>query len=514
VKRLLCAGAVFALLLSFWLQMFLALPKLSATTDEVAHLPAGYTYWMTRDFRLNPEHPPLAKLIAALPLLAIKPHLDLSWPEWETREQYIFGYGFLYTNDADRLLFWGRLPMTLLATLGGLIVFLWSRDMFGMPSGLLALGLFAFSPNLLAHGMLVTTDVPVAVFMTLALYLCWRQQRHPSTGTAIGIGLATGAAMACKFSGAILPPLLIAFSASKVISSSDRRRQALVEAKCLAVAGVMALLVIEASYLFSTPPWTYFENLRYVNRNRNPDHLSYLFGNFSRTKFWQYFAFAFSVKATIPLLLTTALASAHVCMKKFFNPWGEMLLLASIACYVAALTIAADDLGVRYLLPVFLLLFIWGSRIALPLTKKTVGIALMLILFGWQIRAAIGAFPNYIPYFNEIAGGARGGIHYLDDSNVDWGQGMKQAAEYVHGHHLQNVELLPFSPFDSPRYYGIDRPRRDDIETFRMMISDSHHPGIYIVSAHHLVRMMNIRPEWNPYNAIDRIGDSLWVFRF
>src|SRR5262249_33166429 len=130
VKRFVCAGAVPALLCAFWLQMFLALPKLSATTDEVAHLPAGYTYWATRDFRLNPEHPPLAKLFAALPLFAIRPHLDLNWPEWKTAQEYVFGYGFLYTNDADRLLFWGRLPMTLLATMGGLVVFLWARDLF------------------------------------------------------------------------------------------------------------------------------------------------------------------------------------------------------------------------------------------------------------------------------------------------------------------------------------------------------------------------------------------------
>src|SRR5438874_2268353 len=189
--------------------MLLALPKLSATSDEVAHLPAGYTYWKTHDLRLNPEHPPLAKLLAALPLLALKPKLDTSWPEWAAAQQYIFGYGFLYTNDADRLVFWGRLPMTLIATLGALIVFLWARDMFGSASGLFALGLFAFSPNLLAHGMLVTTDVPLAVFMTLALYLFWKQ-RQPSVMGSAAIGLATGAAMASKFSGAILPLIIIA----------------------------------------------------------------------------------------------------------------------------------------------------------------------------------------------------------------------------------------------------------------------------------------------------------------
>jgi len=514
VKRFLIAPAVVGLLFCFWLQMFLALPKLSATTDEVAHLPAGYTYWATRDFRLNPEHPPLVKLIAALPLLAIKPHLDLSWPEWANRQQYTFGYGFLYTNDADRLLFWGRLPMTLLATFGGLVVFLWAREMFGNASGLFALGLFAFSPNLLAHSMLVTTDVPVAVFMTLTLYLFWRQTKYPSTRSSIAIGLATGAAMACKFSGAILPVILTAFSLWRVFSASDRRRQLLIESQWLVIAGASAVLVIEAAYMFSIPPWRYFSYLRSVNWNRNPDHLSYLFGNFSRTRFWHYFVLAFSVKATIPLLLATAMAAVHACAKRFLNPRGEMLLLVCIASYVLALTLGADDLGVRYLLPVFLLLFIWVSRIAVELNRKAVGILFIILLVGWQLRAALGAFPNYIAYFNETIGGAKAGIYYLDDSNVDWGQGIKQAAEYIHNHNLQNVELLPFSKYESPRYYGINRPVRDDLDTYRMMISSERHPGTYIVSAHHLTRLMYIRPEWNPRNAVDRIGESFWVFQF
>ena len=234
MKRFLYAAVAAALLLAFWLQMFFALPKLSATSDEVAHLPAGYTYWTTRDFRLNPEHPPLAKLLAALPLLALKPRLDTSWPEWKGGAEYIFGYGFLYTNDADRLLFWGRIPMTLLSTLGALFVFLWAHDMFGPRAGLFALALCAFSPNLLAHGMLVTTDVPLAVFMTIALYLFWKQGMQPSLKMSAAVGLATGATMAAKFSGAILPLLIIAFSVWRVFSAHDRRQQAVLESKCLA----------------------------------------------------------------------------------------------------------------------------------------------------------------------------------------------------------------------------------------------------------------------------------------
>ena len=140
-----------ALIIAFWIQLFLALPKLSATSDEIVHLPAGYTYWTTRDFRLNPEHPPLAKLVAAVPLLFLKPHADMNSHDWIAGDEYLFGYHFIYSNDADRLLFWGRLPMTLLAALGAVVVFLWARDMFGPAAGLFALALCAFSPNLLAH---------------------------------------------------------------------------------------------------------------------------------------------------------------------------------------------------------------------------------------------------------------------------------------------------------------------------------------------------------------------------
>jgi hypothetical protein len=386
--------------------------------------------------------------------------------------------------------------------------------MFGPASGLFALGLCAFSPNLLAHGMLVTTDVPLAVFSTLALYLVWKHGRQPSFLLAAGAGLATGAAMASKFSGSILPLIIIGFSAARVLAAGDKRASIKSEARFLLTAGIAALIFIEASYLFAVAPWTYFRNMRLVNMNHNPIRLFYLFGTFSRTGWWYYFLAVFLVKATIPLLLTIVLAAVQLCFRKFIDVWGECLILAAVLAYVTALTIGADDMGIRYMLPVFPLLFIWSSRIMIEFSRKTAGIVAAVVLVAWQAHAALAAFPNYIPYFNEFAGGSSAGIRYLDDSNVDWGQGIKQAADYVRNHHLESVEFLPFSPYDSPRYYGVQRPRRDDLDTFKMMISDQRHPGVYIVSSHHLIRLMSIRPEWNPRNAVDRIGDSLWVYRF
>src|SRR5262245_25670893 len=171
--------AAICLILAFCLQAVLALPRLSATSDEAVHLASGYSYWLTRDFRMNPEHPPLAKLIAALPLLVIQPKLNTSTAVWKTALEYDFGFDFIYTNDTDRILFWSRVMMIALAATGAFITFVWARGLFGPLAGLLALGFYAFSPNLLAHGMLITTDVPVSVFTLLTLYLFWRQDDNP-----------------------------------------------------------------------------------------------------------------------------------------------------------------------------------------------------------------------------------------------------------------------------------------------------------------------------------------------
>src|SRR5437016_3650159 len=80
----------------FCLEALLAISRLSATSDEPLHLAAGYSYWKMRDFRMNPEHPPLAKLLAALPLLVLHPRLDTSDPSWGKGDQVAFAFNFLY----------------------------------------------------------------------------------------------------------------------------------------------------------------------------------------------------------------------------------------------------------------------------------------------------------------------------------------------------------------------------------------------------------------------------------
>src|SRR5262249_53081617 len=154
-----------------------------------------------------------------------------------------------------------------------------------------------------------------------------------------------------------------------------------------------------------------------------------------------------------------ALVTAIEATRGFINRWGEMILLASIALFLVATTILADQVGVRYILPVFPLLFIWVSRIVPKFLAARSGTAVIVALLAWHAWSGISAFPNYIPYFNEMAGGPRGGPALLDDSNVDWGQGVKQAAEYVRKRRIENVTIVSFNPFDGPgsEYYGLPR---------------------------------------------------------
>jgi 4-amino-4-deoxy-L-arabinose transferase-like glycosyltransferase len=504
--------AAICLIVAFCLQGVLALPRLSATSDEAVHLASGYSYWQTRDFRMNGEHPPLAKLIAALPLLVLHPKLNTTSTAWDKAAEYEFGFDFLYSNNADQLLFWARCAMVALAALGAAVTFLWSRDLFGSLGGLLALGLYAFSPNLLAHGTLITTDVPVTVFSLLTLYLFWRQGENPNWHTSLATGLALGAAMTSKYAGGLLPILIAGLACARAFRQPYRKAALLSEIRNLVVMAIASVFVIEASYLFAASPLEYFRNSTLVNSNHSPDYEYYLLGQLKRDGWWYYFLVAFLFKATLPTLILIMLATARA-FSGLTQRWGETILLAGMGFYLIVMSAGANNLGVRYVLPVFPLIFVWISRIVPDYWTNRLGRALLIILFTWQMWAALSTFPNYIPFFNELAGGPDNGPDILDDSNVDWGQAVKQAAEYVKENHIENVAVCSFSPFDNPSRYGLPAnllaPALMERVLFRSPVS-----GTYIISAHYVARMKALDPAWRSYQPVDRIGKSLWVYRF
>jgi len=207
-------------LLSFvFLISILSLKDETLTFDEPAHIGAGYSYLLKKEYRLNPEHPPLIKDIAAFPLLFLK----LNFPEdhyaWEQKEpafwwfQFDFGKELIYkANQPEKIIFFSKLAMVLLLVFTGFYLFFETKNFFGKKIAILTLFFFSFSPTFLAHGRLVTTDVGASLGVLLATFNFLRFLNRPSKRNLFMAGVALGIALLIKFSLILLLPFLFFIS--------------------------------------------------------------------------------------------------------------------------------------------------------------------------------------------------------------------------------------------------------------------------------------------------------------
>ncbi|MFH1894421.1 MAG: glycosyltransferase family 39 protein [Patescibacteria group bacterium] len=202
------------LLLTMGLLAFFSTRGDTFTFDETAHIAAGYSYLTQMDYRMNPEHPPLIKDLAAIPLLFLRLNFPKDNPTWTQAtpaiwwHQFDFAAQFLYNsgNDPDRILLWTRIPMIIVLILFGLFIFLWAKKLWGKRAGLIALFLFAFFPTFLAHGRLVTTDIGAAFAAVFATYFWLEFLKNTTKKSLIFAGLTLGLALLIKFSLILLLP--------------------------------------------------------------------------------------------------------------------------------------------------------------------------------------------------------------------------------------------------------------------------------------------------------------------
>jgi 4-amino-4-deoxy-L-arabinose transferase-like glycosyltransferase len=201
----------FFLLVAMLLMMLGSSHEDAFTSDEPAHITAGYSYLRFQDGRLNPEHPPLIKMLAAVPLLTLQLQFPLSSPDWRDalNGQWDVAKLFLYESGNDPHLIAARARLTLifLTVAFGAVLFIWTQRFAGALAGILALFFYVFSPSLLAHGRLVTTDVAAAAGITVAGFVLIRFLHQPSSRAAVAAGFGLGAALLCKFSTILLVPL-------------------------------------------------------------------------------------------------------------------------------------------------------------------------------------------------------------------------------------------------------------------------------------------------------------------
>jgi len=227
------------------------------TVDEVAHLPAGVSYWQKGTFKLYHHNPPLVKLVAAIPVVLANPVTAPLYglKAWTEDSQSTFGERFALANAPRYLDLFARarMLMPLFSVLGGLAVFAWSRRLYGTWGGLLSLTLWVFCPNILAHGRLVTSDMAAASFAVASTYLFVRYLDRPTWQRAALAGLVLGLAELTKFSLILLygfwPTLaLVRFGLSQKVPGWTRR---VVPSLAQALAIVtLSVLVIDLGYGF------------------------------------------------------------------------------------------------------------------------------------------------------------------------------------------------------------------------------------------------------------------------
>src|SRR5882762_4353280 len=216
-KRGLIAVGVVGLLAALVLQLTLSVRRESPTWDEGDHIFAGYRSLTNKDFGLNPEHPPLVKMLTAAPLLSMPLKVPPVQNRFFMQEAFLDGKQFLFGNDADRMMFRARMTASIFTVLLALLVFLATREFFDTGAALIALTLIVFEPNLLAHGARVTTDAGLSCFMFATIYAFYRYVKTPSAWRLAVVGLATGLTLATKHTGILVIPMLALLAICEVL---------------------------------------------------------------------------------------------------------------------------------------------------------------------------------------------------------------------------------------------------------------------------------------------------------
>ena len=459
--------------------------RTSPTIDEFSHVPAGLSYWQTGTFGLYHHNPPLAKLLAALPVLAARPVVDYSGSyaqalaAGEPPGHVAFAEDFMRANaaryfDLYRL---ARIPIVLLSLLGMWIVWQWGRDLFGDRGGLLAAALWAFEPNFIAHAGVATTDMAATVLILAAvdafrrfLAEASRPAASRSLRRAILCGVLLGLALLTKFTALVLLPLFVLFGLVR------RPR-----GKSWVLVPCVALLVLNLGYLFEgtgrplgsfpflsttlTKPRTggvpphrqarFYQMLFEQRQNRfegtllgrlpSPLPAEYLLGldeqSFEaspglpgggyavsargvvrRGGWWWYDLYALLVKTPLGLWMLGLFAMcAGVVVPPMRRPVLEDLFWIAPAALL--LTVMSAMTGMDLGVRYLLPIFPFLFR-GMARLVRTRWVALPAIAYGTLVLSTLRVHPHELSYFNEAAGGPKRGGEHLLDSNIDWGQDL------------------------------------------------------------------------------------------
>lgn len=478
----------------------------SPTVDEPAHLAAGISHWQFGRMDLYCVNPPLVRMIAALPVMAADP--QTAWGQFrraeESRAEFEVGEAFADANGRrifwlTTLARWSCIPFSLL---GGWVCFLWSRELFGVTSGLMALTLWCFSPSVLGNGSLITADVPSAALCVATVYLFSRWLISPSWEQCLVVGSCLGLALLTKssmiFLCALLPAMWLICAGqlhfARKSSHPGMNQSFGSESFQLTTAVCLAILILNLGYGMQgsgTPLKDYafrsqtlgglHEGRRSVaTGNRFADSWiaeipvplpkafvigidrqkydfetglrSYLLGRIKQDGegWWWFYLYAALLK--IPLG-TWCLALMAVPVAIRWRLHGQLLLIVPLLFF---LVLVSSQVGLnffRYLLPAYPFGFLLVSQVVRDgRPRSTLANGIIVVALGGSVLSSLVNYPHSLAYFNALAGGSGNGYRIMADANLDWGQDLIYLDEWIQ-HHPEAIGL-------TLHYYGPVAPER------------------------------------------------------
>lgn len=414
----------FLLLVSFGL-MFFSNKGDSLIIDEIAHIPSGYSYITTGDYRLNPEHPPLIKDLAAIPLYLTG--MKFPYEYWRANQpvvnnQWETGWRFVYRmgNDPELMKVYSHIPMFLVSLLFGFVVFKWARELYGDKAGVLALILYVFNTNIIAHSRFVTTDLGISFAFLVGSYALYRYLKSPNLKTLFWASLAFAFVLVTKFSAAVMVPtyglvfvmLLLRKNSDKTDSFLSKvndpvwwkrilpgiasfafigfvglffmwlfylphtinmpaqvQKDLIVES--LPHGGVLTSTLVKMSDNALTKPLAqYFLGFSMVASHVEGGHDAYLLGQVSNKGWWYYYPVTIAIKTQIALFALIALTLIFwkkIAHKDWF--WELYFFTLPVVLLFMGMT-GSINLGIRYMLPIYAFIFVFVAKLATAFDLK------------------------------------------------------------------------------------------------------------------------------------------------
>ena len=496
-----CLGLL--LLTTFCLAAGSAAQK-SVTVDEFQALPHGLAILRTGDLHLAGGEHLLSIVLAALPVSWTSAAFDTTLmaaytSSWQCGGQFMRENALNYHG----YFLLGRLVSLacLLATCG--LTYGYARDLYGPTAGLVAATFACLSPNLLAHGPLITPDIYLACAVVGSLWAFDGLLRRPGWTLAAVLGLALGLAALCKLTGLLLfvifPAITLAIQLAERLRSAGRDSSTSWKSiwPALSAALVVGILVVHLGFLGDgslTPlgefrfqshqltlaqqwlpawlpvplPYFYFRGIDI--QWADGGYAAYLLGEFNETGFYQYYLVALLVKTPLPVLslLLLSLFRARRLDRR------DAIWIATAATLFVFFSLARHkNIGVRYVLFIEPLMAVGIGRLAVwrqrHIETETKGRSFSFLLSpcssnrtAWalvvgaiaMLAVSLSTWPNYLAYFNLAGGGPANGHKYLLDSNLDWGQDLITLRRYMESEKIDEVDLAYFGRV-RPEVYGV-----------------------------------------------------------